>query len=220
MHEICDAYGLSTAAYFFQGLGDRVAQEPVFLTTYTQSWVDHYQYRNFVRIDPVLQIGFQSFMPVDWAQLNRERKHEVTEMFGEAKDFGLGGRGITFPIHCNMNGKALFSLSADMKAEEWTKYALEYFPDFQMLGHAFHECVRSVLMEDCDPPQLTRRQTECLLWISAGKTAGETAAILGLAERTVRCYLDEAKQKLDATNITQAAVKANRMNLLLFYQDT
>lgn len=40
---------------------------------------------------------------------------------------------------------------------------------------------------------LSPRERECLLWVAEGKTAWETAVILGMLEHTVRCYLESAR---------------------------
>ncbi|MBR0894358.1 helix-turn-helix domain-containing protein [Bradyrhizobium tropiciagri] len=61
---------------------------------------------------------------------------------------------------------------------------------------------------------LTDKERECLKWVSAGKTAGETAAILGRSARTVEFHLRNATRKLNATNKVHAATIAIRLNLL------
>jgi DNA-binding CsgD family transcriptional regulator len=56
--------------------------------------------------------------------------------------------------------------------------------------------------------QLTPRQQEILLWSCRGKTYADIAAILGLSSGTVKTYLDTARHKLNAVNITHAAAVA------------
>lgn len=67
---------------------------------------------------------------------------------------------------------------------------------------------------DSNVSSLTRREKECLHWASLGKTVCETAVILNLSEKTVRHYLDQARFKLDASNITHAVSKAIFANLI------
>ncbi|WAP66798.1 LuxR C-terminal-related transcriptional regulator [Jiella pelagia] len=50
--------------------------------------------------------------------------------------------------------------------------------------------------------------------IAQGKTAWECAAILGLSQHTVRCYLESARHKLDAISNTHAVSIAHRTGLL------
>lgn len=65
-----------------------------------------------------------------------------------------------------------------------------------------------------EPASLSDRERECLLWVSFGKTAWETAAILGLSQRTIEFHLSNATRKLDAANKVHAAVLAIRLGLL------
>ncbi|MGX9181982.1 helix-turn-helix domain-containing protein [Mesorhizobium sp. BHbdii] len=62
-------------------------------------------------------------------------------------------------------------------------------------------------------PTLSPRERECLEWVSEGKTAWECAMILGLSEHTVRCYLESARYKLQATGNTHAVAKAIKSDL-------
>jgi DNA-binding CsgD family transcriptional regulator len=61
---------------------------------------------------------------------------------------------------------------------------------------------------------LTAKELECLRWVSLGKTAWETAAIIGRSHRTVEFHLNNAVRKLDASNRVHAATIAIRLGLL------
>ncbi len=61
---------------------------------------------------------------------------------------------------------------------------------------------------------LSDRERECLLWVSMGKTAWETASILARSPRTVEFHLKNAIRKLGATNKIHACALAIRQNLL------
>ncbi|MCD6355709.1 MAG: helix-turn-helix transcriptional regulator [Anaerolineaceae bacterium] len=63
-------------------------------------------------------------------------------------------------------------------------------------------------------PYLTFRQKQCLGLISEGKTCAAIALELKISVRTVRAHLHNAKIILGALSTTQAAVIANRMELL------
>ena len=59
--------------------------------------------------------------------------------------------------------------------------------------------------------KLGAREKEVLAWIAEGKTAEETAIILGISRRTVEWHLSQVRQKVSAANVTHAialAVKA------------
>lgn len=62
--------------------------------------------------------------------------------------------------------------------------------------------------------RLSGRETECLYWTAAGKTASETAKIMCISRRTIEFHLASAIRKLNASNKIQAAVIAARLGLL------
>jgi DNA-binding CsgD family transcriptional regulator len=61
---------------------------------------------------------------------------------------------------------------------------------------------------------LSPREKECLLWTLRGKSAWETATILGISENTVVKIVRSATHKLGAPNKQSAAIKAMRLGLL------
>lgn len=65
---------------------------------------------------------------------------------------------------------------------------------------------------DGDTPTLANalsdRERECLLWIARGKTYFETSVITGIANGTVKTYLDHARYKLNSTSLAQATAVA------------
>lgn len=61
---------------------------------------------------------------------------------------------------------------------------------------------------------LTARELECLKWVSIGKTAWETAMIMGRSQRTVEFHLVNAARKLNAINKIHAVVLAVRQGFI------
>ena len=50
---------------------------------------------------------------------------------------------------------------------------------------------------------LTRKEIECIYWILLGKSAEEISLILACSKRTIEIHLNNSKQKLGVTKITQ-----------------
>lgn len=67
-------------------------------------------------------------------------------------------------------------------------------------------------LPSCD--SLSPRELECLKWVSQGKTAWETAMIIGRSPRTIEFHLLNAVRKLGASNKIHAAVIAVRQGLI------
>jgi DNA-binding CsgD family transcriptional regulator len=55
-----------------------------------------------------------------------------------------------------------------------------------------------------DLPRLSPRQRDVLFWAANGKSAWETAQVLGLKEATVKSYIANTCAKLGADNKTHA----------------
>jgi LuxR family transcriptional regulator, quorum-sensing system regulator BjaR1 len=74
----------------------------------------------------------------------------------------------------------------------------------------------SRVLFDQPPAQngLKPRERDCLQWAAAGKTAAETATILGLSQHTVNQHVLAATARLGAVNRTQAVAKAIRSGLI------
>ena len=55
---------------------------------------------------------------------------------------------------------------------------------------------------------LTMRETECLRWVSEGKSDWDIAEILGISESTVHAHVENAKRKIGVRSRVQATVLA------------
>jgi len=58
------------------------------------------------------------------------------------------------------------------------------------------------------------RELDVLKWTMEGKTAWETATLLGIAEQTTTHHISNAMKKLDCVNKQQAVVRALRLGLI------
>lgn len=92
------------------------------------------------------------------------------------------------------------------------------------LGMIDHGCqaliywLNSSLKNDVHPDKplviLTPREYEVLRWVSEGKTSSEVALILGISPKTVNLHAENAIVKLNATNRTNAVVRAINLGLI------
>lgn len=211
---IRDRFGLKSVAYLGTGLDARKHSEPYLAVTYRNDWVEHYKRQRYIEIDPIIQEGFRRLLPLDWDELDIS-KAALKNFFGEASEFGLGRHGLTVPIRGRGQDRALFSITSDLTKREWTQEKLVLMREFQVIAMHVHD--RVLRLEGYEPPQigLSPRELECLLWTAEGKTAWECAVILGLSQNTVRCYLESARHKLNATSNTHAVSIAHRLGMLV-----
>ncbi|WGS54422.1 LuxR family transcriptional regulator [Paraburkholderia sp. D15] len=179
-------------------------------TTYPESWLIRYQQAQHIRHDPVVRQATERTLPIFWDKSAKGRN----VVFDEAREHGLAN-GITIPIH-GANGEwSLFSVASDTAPYRDRLHASAFVGQIQLAAFYVNEAARRFGEA---PPlairPLTKREKECLLWASRGKTAWEIGSILSIAEVTVVFHLTNARDKLNATNRRQAVAKAISLRLI------
>jgi DNA-binding CsgD family transcriptional regulator len=172
------------------------------------AWVQRYEERGYVDIDPVAKRVIDSVLPFCWNEILLALPVNAPEraIFTEAKEFGLA-MGADIPLHEPGFGAGSFSVfSSDETgfARAWNRYRHL----LHVIAVPFHECHKVLHPDPALKPSLTKRERECLAWLARGKTAWEIGEILGVTENTTRMYLNSAMKKLGANSRLQAVVKA------------
>lgn len=75
----------------------------------------------------------------------------------------------------------------------------------QFVATEHERAVRGAAIE---PPQLTRREIQCLKWGAAGKTDAEISVIMSISVPTVRFHMTNAARKLQVIGRSQAIYRA------------
>jgi DNA-binding CsgD family transcriptional regulator len=85
------------------------------------------------------------------------------------------------------------------------------------LAHMIASDVKQELTREMTSHQvrLTRRETQCLHWVAAGKNSREICAILGLSVQTVRDHMKRVRSKLNSTTLAQALMRASTLGLIV-----
>jgi DNA-binding CsgD family transcriptional regulator len=84
---------------------------------------------------------------------------------------------------------------------------------YASLGESF--CHGERAEPDVAAPALSRRELQCVFWMSVGKTDAETGAILGISALTVKGYVETAKRKLGVSSRPALSLRALALGLLL-----
>jgi DNA-binding CsgD family transcriptional regulator len=213
LHAIARSYGFSQVAYLGLHLPQLTREGPFVYVTYPESWVEHYKELDFVTTDPVVTATANALLPVNWDSLD-VRHPKARQMFGEAREFGIGARGLTMTIRGAHGERALLSLTSDLPAAEWQDFCRQNVGDFQILAYHIHKMVLSAHGISPAAPHLSAREFEVLKWISSGKTISDSADILGLSDRTVKFYLENVRHKLNCLNTTHAVARAISLGLI------
>lgn len=173
--------------------------------TYDPSWGQRYAEADYVRIDPVLEETTRSFAPFNWKSLSWDTKKR-RQFLREAVDCGLGNQGYAVPVRGPDGQFALFVVNNTCSDEEWEKFINEYKADLLVIAHFFHQKVleiEQVTVANASPV-LSSREVDVLTGISVGKNRAQIAQELKISENTLRVYLDSARHKLGALNISHA----------------
>ncbi len=179
-----------------------------------------YQFYETFRADqcPILNRARYAVSPFGWGvsdivdliepalgRTEHDSRDAITSLF---EDYGFGG-GYAVPVR-GVHGQmfvVVFGSPYDctgISLPELLQSTLELMEKFLSQLH----------YAELAAYRLTRREVECLAWVSEGKTSNEIAKIVNLSEHTVNHYLLSATRKLNTFNRTEAVVKALRAGLI------
>lgn len=181
----------------------------VLLTNYPETWMEKYIVDDFKNIDPIVRHVRNSYLPVFWREIINEEKNFTTKdkaFMGLASEFGIR-YGVSIPCHGILGEIGVLSLcssaSLTIKEEQNAIYQCH------MLMPYIHQTIKRLqLSGNIKTTLLTKREKECLLWASEGKTAWEISQILKISERTVIFHLKNSMNKTNSINRQQAIVKS------------
>lgn len=205
--DLAIAFGFPMFAYLSGRSVGRTG--PNLISNYAGSWTDHYLKHRYNRLDPVVEMAARSAEPFVWdgntyrLQLTKPQ----LEFFEEAKTYGIVS-GLTIPLDNSDRTIAALTFASDAEVSDIRKAAERHGSALQLVGLLAHRRAMTFLYDGCaiGAVRLSRREYQCLLWASRGKTAWETSQILRISQRTVEFYWESVRAKLQVRTMTQAAV--------------
>ncbi len=188
------------------------APKTLIFSNYPTAWQAQYRAKNYLAIDPTVQHGMRSPLPILWTD---NLFSPARELWEEAQSFGLR-HGWAQSSH-DFNGvKGMLTLARSNEPISDTELNAKQFK-MAWLAQTAHlgmsRCLTPKLMPEADV-KLSNREIAVLRWTADGKTSGEISGILKISERTVNFHIHNAITKLNAANKTSAAVKAAMLGLL------
>jgi LuxR family transcriptional regulator, activator of conjugal transfer of Ti plasmids len=191
----------------------------VWISNYPRDWISRYFERGYERIDPVVSLAKTHRRAFAWTgeDWRSHRNKSVRGLFNEAHDFHIE-TGITVPIASGFDSTAAITFATQSATADLYKRLTDARDFLELVGLYFHAHI-DLKVKNAQPsqkshPLLSQRETQCLEWAARGKTTAEVAEIISLSSRTVTFHLENARRKLDASNITQAVAIALRCNLI------
>lgn len=183
-----------------------------FVGTLSSEWAEIYLRRNYHYHDPIAQHSLKTLKPFDWHEAS-QRTRKGDQIMSLAEDFEMT-EGYCFPVARNGYYSAAISVTGnDIKIPE------KKIPELQLAMIYYHGRILSfqhqpVITHGRDDLFLSRRETQCLVWVARGKTDWEISEILSIGETTVHGYIEGAKTKLSAVTRAQAVVEALKLGLI------
>ncbi|MFD2179224.1 helix-turn-helix transcriptional regulator [Veronia pacifica] len=186
-----------------------MSSDTTILDNYPKPWRHLYDSESLINKDPIVHYCMHQSSPLIWHNL--KQKHldkDQKALMHEAKNHGLA-HGFSVPLHGSRADFGILSFASSQHDHPDIELAIQ---KAQILAPAILDKL-TALKKKVDV-KLTKRETECLLWVSEGKSSWEISMIIGCSERTVVFHLTNATNKLGCTNRYQAVSKAIILGLI------
>lgn len=179
---------------------------------YPTEWQRRYEDAGYIATDPTVEHALRSTVPLLWSD---DVFKSTPQLWDEARAHGLNfgwvqsARDPSAAVGMLTLARSSTPISAaELDAREGR---------MMWLAQLAHGAMAAVLAPTLAPELsvvLTRQERDVLLWAAEGKTADETADIIGSTARTVRFYRATVIEKFGVRNIVQAAVRARLLGMI------
>lgn len=182
-----------------------------FVSTYPKLYQAEYIREGYSRFDPVMAIAKRAHAPFSWScDTFRLPSSNEAKVIDAAVGFGLRA-GNSIPVELPYGTFAILTFVTD-EVFDFGRYISPL-----TIAMCLAQCVLAREERSVGVPgaiNLTMRQVQCLLWASHGKSAKETACILGISEDAVTFHRKKARERLKAKSVSEAIRRACDMSLL------
>ena len=168
----------------------------ILLHDYPDEWAKVYVNFELQGRDPVRRACDRSFIGFEWEQIGKlvPLTRGDRQMLAVGRECGIAD-GYTVPRHLpgDATGTCSFVVRPGHELPRAALLAAEIVGAFALVSALKLSGVRPTTTKAV----LSDRQRECLLWAARGKTATETAIILGISMETVIQHLKIARERYD-----------------------
>ncbi|MDB5528096.1 MAG: LuxR family transcriptional regulator [Devosia sp.] len=200
-----EPYGYTAGACGAFVPADRGPETHFFFQHWPETWIALYRSRSFHLADFSVSEARRRIAPFTWQDAKAQRQLTRPEQdLGETANQWGWTDGLSVPFHGPGGYLGLVTMAGGRRltaTERDTMHLLAF--------HAHERCraLAGVSALPVPTAPMTIRELECLRWVVAGKTDGETATIMGLSRETVKGHVDSARAKLGARTRPQAAAR-------------
>ena len=193
------------------------ADNQMLLHDYPDEWAKVYTSFDLAGRDPVRRACDKAFGGFTWEAIGQliPMTRGDRQMLAVGRECGIGD-GFTIPRHLPRmaRGTFTFAVAPDRRLPHRWLVAAEYLGTLALTS-ALHI---SGMAQPVALPRLSDRQRECLLWVARGKTAAETAIILGISTETVIQHLKMARERYEV-HCSQSLILAAMFDGLIGFGD-
>lgn len=171
-------------------------------------WSERYQSKHYSALDPVVTAACRSTGAFTLDEVEGPSR-EGAPILADSRSMGLYD-GFVTPVRAGFDelGFVLLGCGHLLKPGDYERLLL------QAMCEAYGRAGLALLPRHPDPPPLTRRETECLRWVAAGRSDPQIGMILGLSPNTVHAHVESAKTKLAANSRAQLVLRAVMAGIL------
>lgn len=194
------ACGFERFAYF-----EITSKEISTINSYPLEWQHDYLQSQFARIDPVVTKAKRLMQMFTWSARDWPSRSLTTEekrFRSMARQYGLCS-GLSIPVHGSYGSILMLSLTSANANLHPTLGSVARAEQAVLYIHHRLRAIADTELVSCSLT-LSSQEAVCLKWAARGKYMREISIITNLQYRTVQFYLDNARKKLDATNLVQA----------------
>lgn len=210
-HELRDFFGVTHVFYHTATLN----REQIGAFTYSLDWAHRYVEMDYGNVDPVLLGAQRRFHPMDWKTLDWSNP-AARQLMRESLQYGLGNQGWTVPIWGPQGEFAIFCLNHTTDDATWADFTARNGKEILVVSHLMHQQAMRIINKETAgaTTELSPREREALLQLSLGRSRAAVADALQISENTLRAYIDSARHKLGALNVTHAVALALARGLI------
>jgi LuxR family quorum sensing-dependent transcriptional regulator len=171
-------------------------------------WSERYQVKQYSVHDPVVITSCRTTGAFTLDEVAGPSRDGAV-ILEDSRTHGLFD-GLVTPIRAGYDevGFVLLGTDCQLKLRDYERFLL------QGMCETYARAGLALLPMRAEPPALTRRESECLRWVAAGRSDPQIGMILGLSPNTVHAHVEAAKTKLDANSRAQLVLRAAMAGVL------
>lgn len=177
------------------------------IVTYSVQWQQRYYEKQYASIDPVLAWGSRAVLPFDWEELAKDES-AIVDFFADARNYGVGRNGISFPIRNRTGLFSLVSFTSNHSRGDWAEYKKNNISNLQKLSGLIDSAASISRQSKQLSVNLSAIEEQCVILAAKGKNYNHVAEVLDISSTEVQLYLDTARHKLNCVNVPQAIAVA------------